>query len=514
MPELEKAWGLQFNLSPSYERLKRDQKPQGSPEWFNPYQTSLWQEKGLNVWNSTEKRMGLLSGHEALELLDKLVSQDSWKTEGISITRQVHKIQMQAPSRGRRKKTEPEATAAASETKTEMKYEEIVHLPPEVGAELIDLLQQNKQHLTEMAEQEKKRRDEAFRQIFNMLLKSHREREETGFDFKARAFEWERQSGGYWVCHHQQVEGSVRLQKNLFFWSAQAQYRGSVGKFDHFADLQQAVNWVEKEMVDLASQPPPPEPEPYCFPAEQREAARARLKQQLIGSPFWIKPTALEPERITYRVIVEVYAAPIGYKTMELSCGDILQYDKRYLSPAKLAAALSLDFDHFKIEQPVGVEFGWFLFESLTTYYQETAALEQAQKIWNQSTILRQFKDKKISRARYGYQEVETGFTVFLGSCEDPENPWEKMSTRHEYLEDQALRESICYSLDMNGFRDYLGLTARVSSDEATLISLHENRAQSKHLPAEVRQESRVWLAQREPIRTVKDQTIGHLVFF
>jgi hypothetical protein len=194
-----------------------------------------------------------------------------------------------------------------------------------------------------------------------------------------------------------------------------------------------------------------------------------------------------------------VYAAPIDYKTMELSCGDILQYDKRYHSPAKLAVALGLDFDQFEIEKPLGVEFGWYFFESLTTYYQETAASEQAQQIWNQSTILRQFKDKKIIRARYGYQEVETGFTVFLGACEDPANPWGRMSTRQEYLEDRALRESICYSLDVNGFRDYLGLTVRASNDEDTLRSMHENRARSKYLRAEVWLESRVWLAQQEP---------------
>ena len=500
MPEIEKTWGLKFNPSPSYERLKRDQKPQGSPEWLNPHQISLWQEQGLIIWNSGQKRLERLSGHEALDLLGKLDSQDSWKSEGISITRQIHRIQTQMPPRGRRNKTESEATVVESETKTEIEYEEIVHLPPEAGAELMDLLQQNKQHLTEMAEQEKKRRDEAFRQVFDLLFKYHREREETGFEFKSRAFEWERQSEGHWICHHQQVEGSVHLQKNLFFWSAQARYRGSVGKFNHFVELQQAVDWVETEIVDLASQPTPPEPEPYCLPDEQREDARVRLRQQLIGGPFWIEPAALEPERITYRVIVEVYATPIDYKTMELSCGDILQYDKRYHSPAKLATTLGLDFDQFEIEKPFGVEFGWYFFESLTTYYQETAASEQAQKIWNQSTILRQFKDKKISRARYGYQEVETGYTEFLGACEDPVNPWGRMSTRQEYLEDRALRESICFSLDVNGFRDYLGLTVRASCDEDTLRSMHENRARSKYLPAEVRQESRVWLAQQEPI--------------
>jgi hypothetical protein len=110
--------------------------------------------------------------------------------------------------------------------------------------------------------------------------------------------------------------------------------------------------------------------------------------------------------------------------------------------------------------------------------------------------IIRQFKDKKISRARYGYQEVETGYSVFLGACEDYANPWGRLDTRQEFLEDRALRESICYSLDVTGFRDYLGLTARASSYEDTLRSMHENRACSKYIPAEVRQANRIWLAQ------------------
>lgn len=500
MPEPEKLWGLKFNPSPSYEYLKRDQRPQGSPEWFNPHQISLWQEQGLIVWNSAEKRMERLAGQEALALLGKLVSQDNWKVDGISITKQVHKIHMQVSPRGRRKKTEPETASEINQSKEEVVDEERVHLPPEAGPELIEFLQTNEQRIKEMAEQEKKRASEALMQVYDMLIKSSRQSEEAKFDFKARSFTWERQSEGRWICHHQQVEGRVCLEKHLVYWSSQVQYPGRVGKYNHFVKLEQAVDWVEKEIVDLASQPPPPEPEPYCLPAEQREAARVRLKQQLIGGPFWIEPAALEPERITYRVIVEAYAAPIDYKTMELSCGDTLQYDERYLSPAKLAAALNLDFDHFEIERPVDIEFGWYLFKSLTTYYQEAAASELAQKTWNQSAIFRQFKDKKISRARYGYQEVETGFTVFLGACEDPENPWGKMDTRQEYLEDRALRESICYSLDVNGFRDYLGLTARGSSDDDTLRSLHENRARSKHLPEEVRRASRVWLAEHEPI--------------
>ena len=405
MAEPEKLWGFKFNLSSNYERLKRDQKPQGCPEWLNPQQISLWQEQGFVVWNGAEKRIERLSGHEALALLGKLISIDNWKAEGISITKQVHKIQIPMQPRGRHKKIQPETTGERQST-GDVIDEERVHLPPEAGPELSEILQTNEQHLQEMAEQEKKRNNEAWAQVYEILIKSSRKDEESKFDFKARPYTWEYQSEGYWICHHQQIEGRVCLEKHLLYWFCQVQYPGNVGKFNQFVKLQEAVDWVEKEMVDLARQPPPPEPEPYCLSAEQRDAACVRLKQQLIGGPFWIEPAALEPERITYRVIVEVYAAPVDYKTMELSCGDTLQYDKRYLSPAKLAAALSLDFDHFDIERPADIEFGWYWFKSLTTYYQEVAASEQAQKSWDQSAIFRQFKDKKISRARYGYQEV------------------------------------------------------------------------------------------------------------
>lgn len=79
MPEPEKLWGLKFNPSPSYEYSKRDQRSQDSTEWFNPHQVSHWQEQGLIVWNSAEKRMERLSGQEALVLLGILVSQDNTK---------------------------------------------------------------------------------------------------------------------------------------------------------------------------------------------------------------------------------------------------------------------------------------------------------------------------------------------------------------------------------------------------------------------------------------------------
>jgi hypothetical protein len=208
----------------------------------------------------------------------------------------------------------------------------------------------------------------------------------------------------------------------------------------------------------------------------------------------------MEPSRITYRLFLEIHAKPISFKTYESICGDTWQYDKHYLSPVKLADTLHLDSDHLKIDQPIGESSDWYRITSLTTYYQESSAAEQAQKAWDQSKILQQFKEGKISRARYGYQEVETGFAVLLGACEDPDHPWPEPDTRSEYMEQEALREALSFALDVNDYRDYLGISADLISDEQILQIMHSSRTRSKHLPEEIRRESKIWLAKHEPL--------------
>ncbi|HSK65969.1 MAG TPA: hypothetical protein VK888_03505, partial [Anaerolineales bacterium] len=138
----------------------------------------------------------------------------------------------------------------------------------------------------------------------------------------------------------------------------------------------------------------------------------------------------------------------------------------------------------------------WCLITSLTTFYQETSAADQSQVIWNQSRITQQFREKNIRRARYGYQEVETGFHIYLGACERPDDPWCVPETRDEHMERLALRESICYSLDVTDFRDFLGLSTEDVTDKELLETMHETRARSKYLVEEIKRESRFWLAQ------------------
>ena len=138
---------------------------------------------------------------------------------------------------------------------------------------------------------------------------------------------------------------------------------------------------------------------------------------------------------------------------------------------------------------------------SVTTYYQETTVAEQAQKTWDQSQIIQQFKAGKIKRVRYGYKEVETGYTVYLGACEQSDFPWGEPVSREEYLETQAMEESLSFALDLNDYRDYLGATEELISDELIRTKMHKKRLQSRHLPEEIRRESKIWLAQHEPLK-------------
>jgi len=67
-------------------------------------------------------------------------------------------------------------------------------------------------------------------------------------------------------------------------------------------------------------------------------------------------------------------------------------------------------------------------------------------------------------------------------------------------MEWKALRESLSYALDVNDYRDFLGISTELVNDERLLEFMHETRSDSKFVPDEARRESRVWLAQHKPL--------------
>jgi hypothetical protein len=493
----EKSWGMRFNKRPDYQRVPKGQKPVGCPEWLNSHQIPIWQEQGLIIWNNIDKKIENLRGAEAVRLLSELTTQDAWKSNGVSVTRLVHRIELNLPSRKKQKKSEPEPEI--EKPKGEDVYEEILHLPPEAGYELIELLESKKQFITQMAEQEKKRAQEAFGRVWDLLFELSHKKEMQKFDFKARSFDWQSDNGSRMICRYQIAEGRIWLAENKLFWNTCVKREGHVGKSNHFIKFVKAVDWVEKEIVNLANEPDVKK-EGQILSEEETRANRIRLKEKLNNGPYWIEPTRMEPQRVTYRILIELEAKPISYKSFETICGDTCKFADHYPTPGKLANDVNLDAGHFQIDQTLGENSEFFRFTSLTNYYQEASAAEQAQKVWNQSRILQQFKTGEIVRGRFGYQEVETRFIVLQGTCGQTDHVWHEEKNRNDFMEWKALRESLCYALDVTDYRDFLGISAETINDDRLLESMHETRSDSKFIPDEARRESRIWLAQHKPL--------------
>lgn len=494
----ETTWGIQFNEHSNYQRIRKGQKPEGCPEWLESHQISTWQEKGLIIWNNIDRKIESLPAYETLRLQSELNSHDTWKSKGVSVTRLVHRIEIDQPSRKKRKTGEPEPDT--EKPKSEAVYEEILHLPPEAGYELIELLESKKLIISRMAEQEEKRFKDAMKQLWDHLFEFSHQAEMNEFDFKARSFEWQKDGDSRMICHYQTAEGRIWLAKEKIFWNTCVKREGHDEKSKIVMKFIDAVEWVEKEIVELANEPDL-EKEERFLSKEQIQANRIRLKAKLKNGPFWIDPARMEPQRITYRIIIDLDAKPLSYQSFETICGDTYEYAERYPTPAKLANEINLDVNHFQIDQPIGDNTEWFRFTSLTSYYQEASAAEQAQRVWDQSWILQQFKVGKIIHAQFGYQEIETGFVVLLGACGQTDRyKWREEESRSDFMEWQALRESLCYALDVKDYRDYLGFSAEVLNDEQLLEFMHDTRSESKLVPDEARKESRIWLAQHMPL--------------
>ncbi|MFT3892786.1 MAG: hypothetical protein QM730_14235 [Anaerolineales bacterium] len=364
---------------------------------------------------------------------------------------------------------------------------------------MLEFLQANKDTLMEMEDQDQKDGKEVLGKVFDLLMEAHRQKEVMELDFGTRGMPWQEQGKFRWNCQRESSEGRIWLGSHQVFWYTCVKRPGFVGKSSHFRYLVEAVEWVEKELTELSEQPETASSYPPIQSQRERDETYAKLRRKLAGGPYWIDAHLLEPKQITYKVMIDLDVKPISFKTFELTCGDKYEYDKVFPSPHKLSSMLNLDFDRFKIEQPVSPRSEWFYITSLTTLYQEGMAAEQAQKSWDQSKIPAMFREGSIVRARYGYVEMETMIPVFLGGCEKPDTPYEPAQSRKDYLEREALSESVCFSLDINDYREYLGFSGTRMDDTEILKFMHSKRARSRCLPEEIRRESKVWLAQNDP---------------
>jgi hypothetical protein len=211
----------------------------------------------------------------------------------------------------------------------------------------------------------------------------------------------------------------------------------------------------------------------------------------------------MEPKRVTYRAIIDLEYEPYDYKTWEISFGKKYRHSEKFASPTQLVRELQLD-PQLDIEQLIN---GWYRLLSRVIYYREDIAIAQAQQFWEKSTIVQQHRAGKVVRAQYGYEEVEIRYRVMIGGCENPERPYLLEESREEHLERLALRETVIYALDLEGFRLFLGLSPDDISDEELLDTMHTQRADSPHVPLEEQMESERWLRTHGTKRVLRKET-------
>jgi hypothetical protein len=286
---------------------------------------------------------------------------------------------------------------------------------------------------------------------------------------------------------------TIKLIENGMWWQPIIERPGHF-KSNHkrFLSLEEALNWAEAEIPHLRR--------------EDEEAARKRHEEEAADlarvaalatrdlTPFWIDPSALEPTHITYRAYIELEYGPAESKKEEISFGEYWHFNEKYFAAAQLGVELRLNSAQVDVHQ-IDPELNMYRIYSRVTYPDAPLAAAQARQIWDQSAMLERFAEKKVERARFGYQEIETNYCVWLGWVEQKPWPhWSRQKSRPEYMKERAMEETLSYALDVNGYRKYFQVGFNLLSDESLLWKLHCHRSQSKFAPADLRAESQRWL--------------------
>jgi transposase-like protein len=490
------AWGIRFNKNwhSSYSSPSSSKDP---PNWLGRSGKSEWQKRGVVVWDEGSRNMEVLTADEALHLLDNLRERGYWRTNGIPISKRGYKIKLPERLNAKDKRKEKEAKERTEHEKNKWEPVEKVrfHLDPRVGEEVFGFLQEHEPLLKELAVEQEKEATERYLAALKILFGSMHEQEAEEIDLRNRRLKWTHETASHsFVCNRRTDRATVNLDDTGLFWQACIERPEQFKHWsNHFGKLEEVLGWAEQELLtpQVRASRTNAQKTKKDTRAEQK-SKRARIDL----TPFRIKPAQLEPKQLTFRVIIELNHASESFKTMEMSFGKLWRYDETFPSPTQVVRDLRIDPVEVDVEQLLGPNDDWNRIRSAAVYYQSDVAKAQVQKMWSQSTIHALYKEGKIRRARYGFEEVETHYCHWLGGLNDPEHPWEQSSRRAKHMADLAMRETLAYALDVDGFREFLELSTDGISDHRLLIALHRTRAQSEHIPKAERVKSQKWLKQ------------------
>jgi hypothetical protein len=487
------AWGAHIYESDLASNHPRS-RPRGCPEWVEARDWDRWFHAGLVVWDNATRRIGALFAAEAVRLLDDLQSNDEWKSVGIAIVERGHFIRLSRPVPTKGTQDAAAESEPSDEARhAEMSVDERLRLSDMAAEELYAFLRTHEALLRRMAAEHEKHAQETLARIYEMILGSHNKREADEIHLANRAFPWRREANGEFIAEVPPDRATVKLSADGIWWQPILERPGRF-RSDHqrFLSLEEALKWAEAEIPRQRR--------------EDDEAARKRDEEKVADlkrvaalptmdlTPYWIEPAQLEPEQVTYRAYIELEYGPAESDKQEISFGEYMHFHKKYFTAAQLAVELRLNAADVEVVQ---LDPGLDLYRvySHVTYPNAPAAAAQAQQIWDQSAITEQFAEKKVDRARYGYQEPETEFCVWLGWLEQKPWPyWTRLETRQAYMKDRAMEETFSLALDVNGHRKYFQTGFNLLSDEDLLWKMHYQRSQSKFAPAAARSDSQRWL--------------------
>ncbi len=302
-----------------------------------------------------------------------------------------------------------------------------------MGEEVFGFLQEHEPLLKELAVEQEKEATERYFAALKILFGGMHEQEAEEIDLSKRRLKWKRELASHsFVCNRETDRATVSVDDTGLFWQACIERPDQFKHWSNrFGKLDEVLGWAEQELLTPQAR------------AIRSDAHKTKKDAQADQKPkrarmdltrYRIKPAQLEPKKLTFRVLIELYHAPESFKTMEMSFGKLWRYDEAFPSPIQVVRELRIDPAEVSVEQLLGPNDDWNRIRSVAVYYEADVGRAQAQKMWNQSTIHALYKEGKIRRARYGFEEVETHYCHWLGGLDDPEHPWVQSSSRAKHM--------------------------------------------------------------------------------
>jgi len=159
--------------------------------------------------------------------------------------------------------------------------------------------------MRQLAEEDERQMWEALSRAYGLIFRWSHEKESKELDINPRPLPWRYdEQTGTWTCDLPPNRGTVKLTTSNFFWE------GCVERPNRFMlpsplyfELEKALSWVEQELTTIEQDGSKEASSEAEKPPRLSTATITPEKREQLA-PFWIEPTALESERITYRVII------------------------------------------------------------------------------------------------------------------------------------------------------------------------------------------------------------------